>query len=321
MGSKGRQSVVPRYLLSGKQIKRIVAPEMILFHGITEPESYYSTPELTQHELAGMLKAAAPETVMLLLCMYGVLSTQALRDFLIDHGFSHLVVDNSGQVEECLANKRDLGIFLDIMSSESVSTWKFGMECSWSDFLALSSTSLRGSEVEYRIVDGINTWRFIKSVGIGNVNRYGEEILGLEDRYTPDQIKLMIRRLEEPFFYPPHYSITFTKREQLSSVIKAANLIGLEAAVAMKMPILVQILTDFKGDINQVEHFRFIEEFLLAVKVTDSRGPHYRKIFSYYTLGLSVDDALLFSSLGIDPQRASEARDRGVTAPVAGGWL
>lgn len=324
MGKKDWGKLVVRSrTLSGYQMKRIVSPALTSLYDVSfEKEAEYATPVLTQHDMADMLAVAAPETVMFTLCMRGTLSTRDFREFLSTNGCSHLIADNKAEVEECLSKRRDLGVFLDVMSESQVSFWKYNMECSWSDFLAVkSSAMLRDYEVDYRLVDGTNTWHFIESVGVSNISKYGEELLCLEGKFDPVQVKMMIQRLDEPFAYPPRFSDTFSKRQRLHHIIALSRLIGAEAALDVKMPALVVALRGLTDTANTPEHFAFVEAYLAESPVTDSRGPDYRRILSFYDHGFTVEEALRYTLSDITPERAAESRDHGVVASVAGGWL
>ena len=310
--------------ISGFSIKRLVQAELSAACGISGSrfgDKEYLMPRLSRRQLFGMMRITAPESALAVICGQGITSAQEVEAFLRDHGLQSLLVDNTASVDEAISRQADLTLFIDVIAEQKVGLWRYPIECSWADLAELYGTSLRDMEIDYLLADGGNTWSYIKSIGISNVFNYGEELLALENRYTPSEVKMLVKRSNFGISNPlTKYRPKTTKRERLASLIAVANRLGVQATVKLSVPSVFNIIEKTSKKAPDVEACTFLDEYIKLLAST-TREPDYASAYSYHEVGFNAEEAVRLVNEGISPERAAAIRDGAVVAAVSSGWL
>jgi hypothetical protein len=313
--------------VSGYLIRRLVTPELSAACGITGArfdDSTYPMPSLSREQLFGMMSVTAPENALAMICGQRITSKEEAIAFLGRHNLEALLEDHSGSVAEAISRKADLSKFIDIIADERVALWRHAMECSWADLAEVYSSSLAGTDVDFRLSDGDNTWSYVKSIGISNIYRYGGELLGLEGKFTPREVKMLVARSELPMKNPAEkYPLTSTRRERLTALISISRRLGAEDTASLRVPGVFNLLKSALGHEPDAAACKFMDDFVFMSidKEVDSRTWGYASAYAYHAEGISPEDAVAFIKDDISPERAAAIRDGRVSPSISSGWL
>lgn len=313
--------------ISGYLIKRLIDPALSAACGISGEQysgTKYLIPSLSREQLLDVMSVTAPENALAMICGRGIKTKEEAVMFLEDNSLQSLLADNGEGVAEAISRRADLSRFVDIIAYRRVGLWRYPMQCSWADLAQLYSTSLRDSEVDFRLADGDSSWTYIKSIGISNVASYGEELLALEGIFTPQEVKTLVARANYPMKNPADtYPLKSTKRDRLTALISIAKKLGVAATVELEVPGVFNILKSALGREPEAAACKFLDDFikLSSASELDARKWNYGSAHSYYEQGFSVEEALRFITDGISLPRAEEIRSEGIAVPVSGGWL
>lgn len=310
------QSSVPRRSVSWERILRVIDADLASFC-----EQTIKKAPMTQEQLCKLMRVVAPETALALIHGAMITDSDTAVSFLKDKGLDHLVVNNSAEVEVVINRRADLSVFFDMIHS-GVCLWRFDMRCSWADMAELQSTSLRDTDACYRVADGDSTWKFIKSIGVTNTNRFGDELLPLEGVFTPAQIKAMIQRADKP--NDPLDLLTRTKHGRLSNLIWIAKRIGVSKCLSLRHHSTAVLMAGVIKSELDASGYEFMDEFVHSASLLEMITPskwNYSKAHAYHCNGFSVTEALSLLDQGVDVNRAVAIRDGKIPSAVSSGWL
>jgi hypothetical protein len=279
-------------------------------------------PPISRAELFEVLRVAAPETVLALICGAGITSRKQAVAFLGSKGFQSCIINNDETVDEAISRKADLSLLLDVVNVRKVALWRYNMECSAVDLAELYGTSLRDLEIDYILADGGNTWAFIRKVGITNVRRFWEEVLALEGVCTPDEIKSLISRADREMGNPTELrSYAMTKIERIALLARIAKNIGTEATVALRSPGVFDILAHLSSKKPDAAACYFMDSFMQSVSRCKDVKWSYGAVYEFHLDGFTAEETLQCLQQGIDARRAAGIRNESIPQSVSSGWL
>lgn len=324
---------VARADISGYSIKRLIDPWLAELSGITgdkfeESDTLYDMPHLSRESLFDLLRVTVPENALALICGKHITSKEEAVSFLEANALESLIVDSGAMVDEAIARRVDLSLLLDMVKERRICHWRYNMSCSMVDLAALYGTSLRDMEVDFLLVDGGNTWSYIKSVGITNIRMFGEALLPLEDVYTPQEVHSIIARADREMDNPADRGgLQLSKAERISLLSKTARAIGLDETLQLRSPGAFHTLRYHLGNTPDAAAARFMDEIIQlssqegSMSLLAQKRWFYKASYLFHKQGFSPEDALGYMEQGIDVQRAAAIRDEGVPAAVSSGWL
>lgn len=313
--------------VSGYLIKRLIDPALSEACGISGEQydgTKYLIPSLSREQLSDLMSLTAPENALAMICGRGIKTKEEAVAFLEDNDLHSLLADNKESVAEAISRRADLSKLIDMIAYKRVALWRYPMECSWADLSQLYSTSLRDSEVDFRLADGDSSWEYVKSIGISNVSSYGDELLSLEGIFTPQEVKTLVARANYPMKNPADtYPLKSTKRDRLTALISIAKKLGVAATVELEVPGVFNMLKSAIGREPEAAACKFVDDFIKLSNASglDDRKWNYGSAHSYYEEGFTVEETLRFITDGISLPRAEEIRDEGIAVPISGGWL
>lgn len=326
------QTSVTRTVVSGYSIRRLVDEqfaESCGIRGTRDDDTSYRMPEISRGNLFDLLRVTNPENALALICGKGIITRDAATSFLESNGFQSLITDNESAVEEALSRKIDLSLLVDMVNDRKFCHWRYNMACSLADLAALQDTSLRDTDIDCALADGTVSWSFIKSVGITNIRRFGEEILPLEGVFTPEEIKSLISRAERDVNIPQDtHTVKTSKYERLMLLVNVAKEIGVQEAVSLQSPKVFTVLKNALKQVPDAESCRFMDDFAQRY----SRDGHWpwrisdryllcQSVYAFHLRGFSAEDTIISIEQGIDAVQASAIRDKLVPKAVSSGWL
>ena len=326
------QSSIARPVVSGYSVRRLVDARFAEACGITgtwEDDTSYRMSEISRADLFDMLRVVNPENALSMICGKGITTRESATEFLESNGFQSLIASNDSAVEEALSRRIDLSLLIDMVNDRKLCHWRYNMECSFADLAALQSTSLRDSDIDCALADGTVSWSFVKSVGVTNIRRFGEEILPLEGVFSPAEIKSLVSRAEGDVNIPADtHSSKTSKYERLILLIHVAKGIGVQETVSLQSPKIFTTLESALKQVPDADSCRFMDDFVQrysSIGHWPSRiSDRYRlcqSVYAFHTVGFSAEDAIIAMEQGIDAVRAAAIRDQLVPKAVSTGWL
>lgn len=356
-----RESSMSSYMVRGDRLSGYEHADLkaVLGESTSSDRTYYMlAPGTTQEELAGMLSVAAPATVLKVSGAQQIRSADQLCDYLESVGLSHLIEDNSEQMELIEHRMVDAGALIESLDQGLSPA---AAQCSWADLAeVISCRTFSETEMSESVWAGSVSWDFIKSVGISNVRQFGSEIIPYADELTAEQFKSGIALVRSGSNVVPGRSYSMSRIDEFNETVYAMLRIGPETPLSMRAPGLFRemnqkgLLLDLPDDQKALAS-KFADDLIHRIRETGAEvgelvettgrdklkgypapiksgpawdtktykeyAPPIKDIVEFFKAGISVDDTITYMSRGINAEKARGLIDDNIAAPVSDGWL